>query len=137
MYTSEFNSQALLDITGEVDLSSTANLREVVVLTSCKMRRLHALGSVVTVGATVIKVYKRPTPRSTSGQVLLGTINIPAATAVGKDTYLDISPVDLKVGQSVAFTITTAATSGKAVFGMEGELDPEMPANQSNMTATT
>lgn len=89
-------------------------------------------------GAAVVTVYSRPTHGSTTGQVSLGTLSIPAAATAGQCYYKDISdnasgnPV--AAGQEIVFSVTTASTSAGAGIPMVlVDDDPEVPLNQSNL----
>lgn len=61
--------------------------------------------------------YQRPTSGSTSGQVAIGTLTIPTATAVGKVLYKEIESVILLPGQDLAIKRTTQGTDGSSVAG--------------------
>lgn len=65
----------------------------------------------------VYTFYQRPTSGSTSGQVALGTLTIPTASAVGQVIYKDIESVKLLPGQDLAIKRTTQGTDGSSVAG--------------------
>lgn len=96
--------------------------------------------SVVSTGAVVIQYKKRPTPGSSAGESVIGSLTIPAGTAAGKVLYKEINEVHLDAGQALAIEVTTAAAGGGAaggcVYGFCIEEAPEVPLNQSNMIAS-
>lgn len=119
------------------DLSAAAvHTTFVPVMAQMKVRRLEVLVSVVTVGACTVAFKRRPTFGSTSGEVTMGSVVVPGATAAGKVVYKDITPVVCFPGDQIVYEITSAATSGSAHYGVSGELDPEQAANQSDMIAS-
>lgn len=119
------------------DLSGAAvHTTFVPVMAQMKVKRLEVLVSVVTVGAATIAFKRRPTFASATGEVTMGSVVVPAATAAGKVVYKDITPVVCFPGDQIVYEITSAATSGSAHYGVAGELDPEQPANQSDMIAS-
>lgn len=120
------------------DLSGAAvHTTYVPVMSQMKVKRLMALVSTVTVGPATIAFKRRPLFGSAVGEVTMGTIVIPAATAVGKEVYKNLtSPVTCFPGDQIVYEITVAATSGGAHYGIEAELDPEQPVNQSDMIAS-
>lgn len=88
--------------------------------------------------AAQVAFYQRPTPGSTSGEVLLGTLIIPTAAAVGKVIYKDLQSVSLACGQDLVVKLSvtgtdsgTAAGAGFALF--EAILDPEDARSEANM----
>lgn len=85
-------------------------------------------------GAAVIEVNRRPTPGSSSGEVLLDQITVPAATAAGKVLVTRFSPVQLNVGDSIAFElVTSTVTAGAGFYDVELEIDEESDGNQSDL----
>lgn len=109
-----------------------------------QVRRISfGVTTAVTAGTTAptVTVYRRPTAGSSSGQVLLGTLTIPNAQAAGTVVYKELESVRVKAGEGLAFRVNVQAVDGgtAAGVGFPGalvELDPEVPANQSNMTAS-
>lgn len=87
-------------------------------------------------GNIVITVYNRTSPGVTSGQVTLGTLTIPTATAVGQIYYKALEAKVLE-GSTVEFDVTTAATSAGAGYSyVKVGFSSEMPANVANMVAS-
>lgn len=125
------------------DLTGAAvHTTSVGIVAQVKVVRLKAMvtTAVVSSGAVVITYKKYPTYGSSASAVTLGTISIPAATAAGKVLYKNITPVVCTPGEQIVYEITTAAAgggaAGNAYYAVEFELDPEQPANQSDMIAS-
>lgn len=140
MYTEEQLSMSLLKVgAGASDNLAVADVASYsyAVMEQCCVRRLYAMISVAVVsGGTdaVIEFKRRPTFGSAVGEVSLGTLTIPDASAVSDVIYKDISPVSLVPGDELVFEVTTAAgTSGEALYGVRADLDPEDANNQSNL----
>lgn len=94
-----------------------------------------------TTTAPVVEVNRRPTPGSSSGEVLIDQITIPDGTAAGKVMYTRFAPVQLNIGDSLAFEhVTAAAGSGTPAcagfYDVELEVDEEVEANQSDAVAS-
>lgn len=109
------------------------------VLAQMDVTRLMAVvdTAIVSTGAVSVKFWRRPTFNSTSSQVSLGTLSIPAGTAAGKVLYKDISPTQINPGEQITFEVLTAATtSGKLAYEIELADSPEAAGNQSNMIAS-
>jgi len=143
MYTEEITSMGLVQVgTGATDDLSAAAVHtySYAVKEQVCVRRLCVLVTTAAVsGGTdaIIEFNARPTFGSAASEVALGTVTIPDGTAAGQIIFKDISPTDLFPGGELSFEITTAAgTSGNALYGVIGNLDPEAAANQSQMTAS-
>lgn len=106
------------------------------VLSPCAVKRFLAAVSTVLVGPATVVLKRRPTFGSATGEVVLDTIVIPAAAPVGQVMYSDFKMVELDVGDELVFEVTVAATSGGALYGIEAENDPEVPAENSDMVAS-
>lgn len=96
---------------------------------------------VADLGAPVITFRKRPTPGSSSGQSVVGTITVPDLAVVGSVYYKEINPVELDPGQELAYDVSTAATSAGSAAGAvlaveEYQDDPEFVKDQANMIAS-
>lgn len=142
MYLNKFVSLAPSAV-GELDLSTGTVLVYFVAPARMKVKQLQAMVStaIVSTGAVALSFYRRPTHGSTSGEVLLGTLTVPAATAVGKTIYknvvLDDVTVSLNAGEELVVKLATAATtSGKAICNFVADEDPEVDLNQSNLVAS-
>lgn len=131
-------------VAGPSVVTSAADIQEFLVPSKVRVRRILATVStaVVSTGSVVITVYSRPTVGSSSSQVTLGTLTVPAASVAGATFYKDLSTITsaVKAGQSVAFAVTTAAAgtgaAGAVYCTFEAEEDPETASNQSNLTAS-
>lgn len=102
--------------------------------------KFHVTTAVVaTTTAPVVAVKKRPTPGSSSGEVTIGLLTIPNGTAVSKIVYKNVTPVELAPGDSLAFehTVQAAGTpAGAGYYSVDYDIDPEVPANLSDMVAS-
>lgn len=90
----------------------------------------------------VVTFRKRLSFGATGGQTVLGTMTIPTGAAVGAVYYNDISPVVLKVGNTIAIDLTTAGTdassaAGNGIAGFELAPVPEDPKNETNSILVT
>lgn len=88
--------------------------------------------------AAQVSFYQRPTPGSTSGEVLIGTLTIPTGTAVGKVLYKDVESVSLQVGQDLVVKLAVqgadgSSAAGAGFAGFVGMLDPEDARSEANM----
>lgn len=96
--------------------------------------------SVVSTGAVVVQFKKRSAPGVSAGEVVLGSLSIPAGTAAGKVLYKNINEAELQVGEALAIEVTTAAAGGGAaggcIYGFELQDSPEDPRNEPNMIAS-
>lgn len=98
--------------------------------------------AVVSTGAVVVNIIARPTHGSTTGQVVLGTISVPAAAVVGSTYYKDFADnlTVIQAGYELVFSVLTAAAGGGAAGAVLSmallDLDPETPLNQSKLVAS-
>lgn len=91
-----------------------------------------------TTTAPVIEVNRRPTPGSSSNEVLVCQFTIPDNTTAGTVCVERFAPVQLNVGDSLAFEhVTQAAGSGTAAgagfYDAVLHVDDESDANQSDL----
>jgi hypothetical protein len=111
-------------------------------LSQMNIKRLAALVTTAVVsGQTVIvEFYDRPTPGSAAAQVLIGQVKLLTGDAVGTVRYKDIANYDMKPGHQLVFNVQQVANGGGAagavVYLVEGEDDPESPANQPSMVVS-
>lgn len=133
-------AQNAAEVLKEVDIgAASADHGELICVKACRVSRLQfTLTSEVAGGTSVaprVIFTKRPTPLSSSGEAIAGTVIVPDATAVGKTVYLDIDPVSFVPGQSmeISHVIGTGTPTGIGVYGFICNEDPEVPANVSNM----
>lgn len=134
---------AALDIEA-VDAAAAVH-GEMVCVKPCYIKRVFfnvAVAVAADTTAPVVEFNRRPTQGSATGEVLIDQITIPDGTAAGTIMYVDLSsPVAIAAGETVAFEhVTQAADAGTAAGdGYYGFLcidDPEVPGNQSNLTAS-
>jgi len=118
------------------DLSAAAVHGEYLALQRVSVKRLMFYVSVVTVGASTVEFNRRPLAGSAAGEVAIGSLIIPAATAAGSILYKDIDPVEFQAGDGLSFEVTAAATSGNGLYGFAADLMPEYAANEGDMIAS-
>ena len=122
------------------DLTAAAVHGEYLCVKKSVVKSLKVLIStaVVSTGAVVIAFKKRSAPGVSAAEVTMGSVSVPAGTALGKVVYKDLSSLyEFEPGMALAIEITTAAAgggaAGGAVYGFEFEDAPEQPANISSM----
>lgn len=88
--------------------------------------------------APTVVFTKRITPGSASGGSAMGTLTIPTGTAIGKVVYKNITPVKFVIGDCIhlAWTVGTGTPTGMGEADVFADLDPEVPANNSDMIAS-
>ena len=112
-----------------------------VVMKRCKIKRLmFALETLVVADTTlaVLEFNRRPTIASGSGEIVIGTLTIPDATAIGKVLFKDIDPVTLEVGDELSLELITQAAdagtvAGDGFYGFILEDDSEHAVEEDNM----
>lgn len=125
-----------------VALTSAAVVQSFTVQEQCQVDQLFfAVSTAIVSTASVVVTFKRrPTLNSTSGEVSIGALTIPAGTAAGKVYYKVVSPVVCAAGEQIVIEVTTAAAGGGAAGNGQGffhaEQDPETNANNSDMVAS-
>ncbi len=126
----------------EMDVgAASADHGEMICVKACTVKRIMfiVVGEAIA-GATppTVVFKKRPTPLSATGETAIGTLTLPAATAIGKVVYKDIDPVQLAVGDSVeiAHTVGVTGPTGIGFWGMEMNDCPDTPANNTDMVAS-
>lgn len=88
----------------------------------------------VTVTSAVAQVLYRPTPGSSTGQVVLGTITLPVTgSAIGKQYYKRLTPYKALPGGEIVLNVTTAATAGAGIAGLLVNETTEAFGNVTNM----
>lgn len=136
----------MFDISGTADAidGSPAVFAEMTFDRRVKVSRLMFLVTVAVAAdqtAPVVEFNHRPTPKSASGEILLGQLTIPDGTAAGTVIYKDIDPVVIKPGESITFEHVTQAVDSSAVAGdgfykIMVEPAPEYAGNDSDMVAS-
>jgi hypothetical protein len=125
--------------TAEVLSAAAAVYGEYYVTKPCSIGSLRFIVTTTVVGTTtapVIEVNRRPTPGSASGEVLISQFTIPTSTAAGTVCVERFAPVQLNVGDSLAFEHVTQAVgsaAGAGFFDVELEIDEEADGNQSDL----
>lgn len=133
-YNLKLNSIQPLGTPAADDLSGAAvHSFSYLVQSPISVLRILATVTTATVGAGTITFRKRPTPGSATGQSTLGTLTVPGSSTVGQVIYKEITPVDCDPGCQIIFEVTSAATSGEAVYGFESCERSEVPDNVSAM----
>lgn len=142
MYTFKFQSLAPSTLSAQ-SLTSAADVLTYHVASQCQLVRAMAkvTTAVVSSGAVVVQVVRRPVNGSATGESVLATITIPAGTAQGKVVYKDVAAgTGVEAGNELIFRVSTAAAGGGAAGAMLGLVeaieDPEVPLNQTNMLAS-
>lgn len=103
-----------------------------------ELRFLVTTAVSATTTAPVIEVNRRPTPGSSSNEVLLDQITFPTGTAAGTVLVARFAPVQLNVGDSLSFEhVTQAAGSGTPAgagfYDVVLHVDDESDGNQSDL----
>ena len=117
------------------DLSGTGvHSYSYLVSSQCELKRLLAHVTTVLNGAATVVAKRRPGGLGvTSGEEVVGTLVLPDASSVGQVLYLDVTPVELEVGDELVFEVTSSATSGGAAYDIELSDDPEDPRENADM----
>lgn len=87
-------------------------------------------------GNAVIEIRKRPVVGDASGETVIATLTIPAATPAGKVLYKDINESVIAPGQSLSLQVTSASAAGAVILGFDASEDPEYKLNVSSMIAS-
>lgn len=129
---------------GVEDLTATAAVHgEYLCVRACSVNRIMFNVSTLTVSTStphVVRFSKRVLQGSDTGAVVLGSLTIPDATAVGKVLYKDITKVQFAVGDTLKLENLTVGTggsiAGQGYYAYEAFDDPETPGNMSDMIAS-
>ena len=124
----------------EMDIGDTAaDHGEMLVVRRCCVKRLQftMVGELAggTGTAPTVIFTRRVTPLSSTGEVVIGTVTIPDATAVGKTVFKDVDPVILEVGDTVeiSHTVGIGTPTGLGVWSMIVDPSPEDARNEADM----
>lgn len=115
---------------------------EFVCTVPCTVRRAFAtvvLATVSTSTVPVITLKKYTAPGAGGTATTVGTLSVPDASAVGKVLYKDNLSTSFAVGDvlQLSWTLGTGGSvAGEAVVTAECEYNPEVPANNTDMTAS-
>lgn len=125
-----------------VALTSAAVVQSFTVAEQCQVSQLlfAVSNAIVSSGSVVVTFKRRPTLNSSSGEVSIGSLTLPAGTAAGKVYYKVVSPVVCAAGEQIVIEVTTAAAGMGAAGNGQGffnaQQDPETNANNSDMVAS-
>ena len=127
----------------EIDIgAASADHGEYICFRSCTVSRVaFALTGEAASGTSVapqVVFTKRPTPLNATSEAVVATLTIPSGTAIGKVVYKNITPVNFAVGDSmeISHVIGTGTPTGMGHAYFVADLDPEAPANNSDMIAS-
>jgi len=93
-----------------------------------------------TTTAPTVIFTKRPTPNSATSEAVVGTLTIPSGTAVGAVIYKELSsPVAFDVGDvmEISHTVGVGTPTGQGIAAFVCSSNPEVPANMSDMSASS
>lgn len=125
MYTEKWGHIVPMAAPGTVALTTTGVLTPTyAVISQCVPSRLCAVVTTAVSGAVggSLQFIYRPTPGSSSSQVVLGTLNFLSGQAAGTMVYKDITDVSnlMAPGGQLVFNVSVAATNaGNVVPGVE------------------
>lgn len=124
--------------------ASSANAGELSCVVACDVHQLqfHVTDEAVvgTTTAPTVIFTKRPTPNSATDESVVATLTIPNGTAVGKVVYKELTtPINFQVGDvmEVSHTVGTGDPAGQGIAAFVCAHDPEVPANNSDMSASS
>lgn len=86
--------------------------------------------------ATVLTVYRRPTPGSDTGRVTIGTLTIPNAAAAPNVYYKLFTPVKVSPGEEITVETDGGTTAGTAILSLRTMPAWEHPSNNTKMIAS-
>jgi len=126
----------------EMDIgAASADHGEMLCVRACTVKRIQwtAVGELAggTTTAPTVVFTRRITPLSATGEVAMGTLTVPDATAVGATIYKDID-VDFAVGDSVeiAHTVGVGTPTGIGFWSMVCCDKPDVDGNNTELTAS-
>lgn len=83
--------------------------------------------------ATVLTVYRRPTPGSNTGRVTIGTVTIPNGAAAPNVYYKYFDAVKVVPGEEITVETDGGTTAGTAILSLITAPRWEHPSNNSKM----
>lgn len=136
MYTEKYGHLIPGAAPGLVSVSGTGvGTPTLICMSQCVPSRICFTMATAATGGTaaVVSFYVRPTYASDTNRVLIGTLKIPDATAIGQCVYKDVTDVGLVFlpGQQIIVSCTTANTVGSGYWGLEYT---DSPANAKALT---
>lgn len=148
-YTQKFGHRAFFSADAAapeivIDIGSTgSNSGELSCVVACDVHQVQFLVTdeavVGTTTAPTVVFTKRPTPNSATAESVVATLTIPDGTAVGSVIYSELSsPVNFQVGDvmEISHTVGVGAPAGQGIAAFVCAHDPEVPANNTDMTAS-
>ncbi len=136
-------AQAAAEVLVATDIgAASADHGELICVKPCRVSRLMFVMTEEVAGGTTTPPQaiftKRPTPLSATDESVVGTLNIPDGTAVGKVVYKDVEPVAFAIGDSMELShvIGVGTPTGKGHFAFICEDADEVAANNSDMIAS-
>lgn len=90
-----------------------------------------------TVTASTVVFKYRPVLGSATGEVIIGTLNFPVATAIGRFVYKRVDNVKCSAAGEIVLQVTVGSTAGAAAFGFMANPTWEAPGNNAIMLAST
>lgn len=95
------------------------------------------IDTTVSTGNIVVQLLSRPVYGSSSGQVIVGSLNIPSGAVLGQMYYKDFTAVTVPAGNEMAFNISVAAAgggaAGSAILSYLADYSPETSVNQNGI----
>lgn len=130
--------------TAEVVSAAAAVYGGYLVTKAVELKRFSFYVSVAIVAATtapVVKISRRPTFNSSSGELEIARLTLPTGTAIGKVVYKDVDPYQLLPGDELSIEhVTQAADPGTAAgagyYDAILQSGPESDANCSALLAS-
>ncbi len=116
----------------EMDIgASSADHGEVICVRSCQITRFKFIlvgelaGGTSTAPTVIFK--HRPTAGSATGEVLLATLTIPDATAVGQTLFVDVNGTQIDPGEAIeiSHTVGTGTPTGMGFWSFDCEDSPQ------------
>jgi hypothetical protein len=86
-----------------------------------------------TVTASTAVFKYRPTIGSATGEVTIGTLTFPVATAIGTMVFKTVDNVKCPATGEIVVSITVASTAGAAAFGFMAAPNWDSPGNNLKM----
>lgn len=100
--------------------------------------KLWATITTVTAVAIVTLTFKwRPTPGSATNEVIIGTLVLPIAAAVGKQYYKPVAPYKAMPGGEIVVQAAGASATGNAHIGVAAYPSWDAPEGNANQILST
>jgi len=137
-YDQQKNDTTLLPPTSLADAAFIAASRYYISTPSYVRRLWATVTAAVVTAACVVTFTYRPTPGSATGQVTLGTLTLPNATAAGKFVYKNLtSATKLMPGGELVLSFSGGSgAGGLAAVGVTSDLSWDSDSNNPNAIAS-